>query len=163
MDWKAQLEYKKIKEKKSEFPEKFKKYTNKQFELMIFLKTSFINISIKDSLYEISTNEMVLVIKSVKIYEINNKKYTCIVSMFYHKILEYWNLYLFFPHNARKFITTLEPKEVTRIVTSENFMSMHTIDDNSISEKEIWKFIIDSSIITSNIEGNAYFEVFNTK
>ena len=106
---------------------------------------------------------MVLVIKSVKIYEINNKKYTCIVSMYYHKILEYWNLYLFFPHNARKFITTLEPKEVTRIVTSENFMSMHTIDDNSISEKEIWKFIIDSSIITSNIEGNAYFEVFNTK
>ena len=42
-------------------------------------------------------------------------------------------------------------------------MNMHTIDDNSISEKEIWKFIIDSSIITSNIEGNAYFEVFNTK
>ena len=163
MDWKAQLEYKKIKETKSELPEKFKKYTNKQFELMIFLKTSFINISIKDSLYEISTNEMVLVIKSVKIYEINNKKYTCIVSMYYHKILEYWNLYLFFPHNARKFITTLEPKEVTRIVTSENFMNMHTIDDNSISEKEIWKFIIDSSIITSNIEGNAYFEVFNTK
>ena len=36
---------------------------------------------------------------------------------------------------------------------------MNTEDDNSISEKEIWKFIIDSSIITSNIEGNAYFEV----
>ena len=59
---------------------------------MFFLKTSFINISIKDSLYEISTNEMILIIKSVKIYEINNKKYSSIVSIYYHKILEYWNL-----------------------------------------------------------------------
>ena len=102
---------------------------------------------------------MILIIKSVKIYEINNKKYSSIVSIYYHKILEYWNLYLFFPHSSRKFITTLEPKEITKIVTSENFINMNTEDDNSISEKEIWKFIIDSSIITSNIEGNAYFEV----
>ena len=86
-----------------------------------------------------------------------------LVSIYYHKILEYWNLYLFFPHSSRKFITTLEPKEITKIVTSENFINMNTEDDNSISEKEIWKFIIDSSIITSNIEGNAYFEVFSTK
>ena len=163
MDWKDQLEYNKYKESKSELPEKLKKNLNKQFQLMIFLKTSFINISIKDSLYEISTNEMILIIKSVKIYEINNKKYSSIVSIYYHKILEYWNLYLFFPHSSRKFITTLEPKEITKIVTSENFINMNTEDDNSISEKEIWKFIIDSSIITSNIEGNAYFEVFSTK
>ena len=165
MDWKEQLEYKKIKENKK-YNKKLPNYikeNKKKIDLKIYLKTNFVNISEKEGLYDISTNEMVIILKCSKIYEIKEKKYICLVSIYYHRILEYWNLFLFFPHNARKFFSILEPKEVTRIITSENFMNMKTINEDKISEKEIWKYIIFQSKITINIEGNAYFEVFYSK
>ena len=166
MDWKEQLEYKKIKENKK-YKKKLPKYINennkKKIDLKIYLKTNFVNIAEKEGLYDISTNEMVIILKCSKIYEIKEKKYICIVSIYYHRILEYWSLFLFFPHNARKFFSILEPKEVTRIITGENFINMKTINEDKISEKEIWKYIIFQSKITINIEGNAYFEVFYSK
>ena len=162
LDWREQLKQQK-KDKNKEIDKSKLNEKNKKFELKIYLKASFLNISLKDTLYDISTNELKLIIKTVKIYTINNNKYSSIVSIYYHKILEYWSLIIFFPHNSRKFITVLEPREVIKIVQSENLMNMNVLDDNKISEKEVWKYVIQVSRISSNVEGNAYFEVFTTK
>lgn len=163
MDWREQLYTKKQKSIDNIEQKNKAKVKNKKFELKIYLKASFLNISIKDTLYDLSTNESKLIIKVVKIYMINNNKYSSIVTIYYHKILEYWSLILFFPHNSRKFITVIEPKEVIKIVQSENLMDMNVVDDSKISEKEVWSYVIQSSRISSNVEGNAYFEVFTTK
>ena len=163
MDWREQLYTKKQKSIDNIEQKNKAKVKNKKFELKIYLKASFLNISIKDTLYDLSTNELKLIIKVVKIYMINNNKYSSIVTIYYHKILEYWSLILFFPHNSRKFITVIEPKEVIKIVQSENLMDMNVVDDSKISEKEVWSYVIQSSRISSNVEGNAYFEVFTTK
>ena len=158
-DWEKQLPMKSQKNKLL-FEKKLNYIIDKKSQLKIFLKTNFVNLRTKDSLYDISTDEMVLAIKKIKIYEINDIKLSCIVSIYYHKILDYWQIFLFFPFSARKFVTIFEPKHMENIYTDEN---LSQINKKEIKDKEIYEFIIDKSKISYNFEEIAYLEILNMK
>ena len=161
MDWKEQLLVQNNKNKEL-LREKLSAGIEKKFELKIYLKPNFVNFESRDSIYEIDTNEMELTIKLVKRYKINGKILNCIISIYYHKILEYWTLIFFFPFSARRFTTVLEPKHMEYIVTN-NLKDISPENGNDIQDKDIWKFIINSSNISFNKECNAYFGIIDVK
>ena len=103
---------------------------------------------------------MILSIKKIKIYEINNKKLSCIITIYYHRILDYWQIFLFFPFSSRTFTTILEPKHMENIVTNE---TLSQINKKEIKDKQIFEFIINKSKISYNFENIAYFELLNMK
>ena len=158
-DWEKQLPMKNQKNKLL-FEKKLNYIIDKKSQLKIFLKQNFVNLRTKESLYDISTDEMVLAIKKIKLYEINDKKLSCIVSIYYHKILDYWQIFLFFPFSSRKFMTILEPKHMENIYTDEN---LSQINKKEIKDKEIYEFIINKSKISYNFEEIAYLEILNMK
>ena len=158
-DWEKQLPMKSQKNKLL-FEKKLNYIIDKKSELKIFLKPNFVNLRSKESLYEITTDEMILSIKKIKIYEINNKKLSCIITIYYHRILDYWQIFLFFPFSSRTFTTILEPKHMENIVTNE---TLSQINKKEIKDKQIFEFIINKSKISYNFENIAYFELLNMK
>ena len=158
-DWEKQLPLKNTKNKML-FEKKLSSIIDKKSELKIFLKPNFINLRSKESLYDISTDEMILTIQKIKIFEINDKKLSSIVTIYYHRILEYWSIFLFFPFSARKFTTIIEPKHMENIITSD---TLSQINRKEIRDKEIFEFIINESRIVYNFEEIAYLELLNMK
>ena len=158
-DWEKQLSNKNLKNKLL-LEKRINNVVDKKSELKIFLKQNFVNLRSKESLYDISTDEMILTIKKVKIYKINNKKLSCIVTIYYHRILDYWQIFLFFPFSSRRFTTILEPKHMENIVTNE---TLSQINKKIIKDKEIFEFIVNESKITYNFEEIGYFELLNMK
>ena len=158
-DWEKQLPMKN-KANKLLFEKKLNYIIDKKSELKIFLKPNFVNLRSKDSLYDITTDEMILSIQKVKIYEIDNKKLSCIVTIYYHRILDYWQIFLFFPFSSRKFTTILEPKHMENIITNE---ILSQINKKEIKDREIFEYIINESKIAYNFEEIAYFQILNMR
>ena len=158
-DWEKQLPTKSH-QNKLLFEKKFKNIKDINSEIKIFLKPNFVNLRSKESLYDITTDEMILSIQKIKVYEINNKKLSCIVTIYYHRILDYWQIFLFFPFSSRRFTTLLEPKHMENIISNE---TLSQINKKEIKDKEIFEFIINESKISYNFEEIAYFQLLNMR
>ena len=158
-DWEKQLPVKSH-QNKLFFEKKLKNIKDINSEIKIFLKPNFVNLRSKESLYDITTDEMILSIQKIKVYEINNKKLSCIVTIYYHRILDYWQIFLFFPFSSRRFTTLLEPKHMENIISNE---TLSQINKKEIKDKEIFEFIINESKISYNFEEIAYFQLLNMR
>lgn len=94
------------------------------------------------------------------------KKLSCVVTVTYHKQLEYWTLTFSFLQTQRKFFCNIHQSDLEKI-PREYFNSMAVIDNkfnsknNQFKQEDLWAFLIKHSNLKSNRENNCYFEAFN--
>lgn len=154
----------------------------------LFFKCNLYNQIIKEPIYELSTSESILIFKIMRDYffvnedyegeeplkNSNNMKYEyknsfkknkkykklpCIISVIYHKQLEYWTLIFIFPTTQRKFLCKVYPSDLEKI-PREYFKDINS-EGSNFKQEDIWKFLILNSNLITNRENNCYFEVFN--
>ncbi len=134
----------------------------KKDSLSTYLKFNPFKLLSSKSCYDIISNELKLILQYIKIFEIKGNDYNCFISVFFHKVIEYWTLILLFPHNCRKFAVNIHFSDITSI-PKENLEEICFENPGEIAEVDIWKYLLKMSVISSNREGSSFLEVFNIK
>ena len=138
-------------------------YKNKEISqqiesIQIFIKPNLSNINIKENIYEIETNEIKLIYKTSKIYELKSKRFLSIISVHFHKVINYYEIHMFFPHSCRNFTTNIHISDIAKI-PKDAYVFLEENPD--CKESDIWKHYLKHSKIVNNKEGNGFFEFHN--
>ncbi len=126
--------------------------------IKIFMKTNLNNIYINENTCEITTSEIKLIYKTSKIYELKSKKYKAIVSVYFHKVIKYYEINVFFPHSCRNFVTNIHNSDISNI-PKDAYLFLEENPD--CTEVDIWKHYLKNSKIVNNKEGNGFLQFYN--